>query len=313
MGQIRQSRHDIKQDETINLVLSPRDVEIGKLLDPQRGFTVLYSHWIAALLGSRSIDGLNKRLLQLVEAGLLERPDKQGRSLSKHLLYRRTKKFDALLIERGDLAAITPRHADGFWGFAHRLQTDVAVASLAIGAGTDLLRWEQLVDLGIVPDTTVESANPFKIEIGDEHVEPDTPPFVIRKNGRQRYLLGLEIDRGTETIEGKAKNTIQGKLLRYVRFYRERRYRNHFGFDHALLPFVTTSHGRVKEIIAHIHRKNEQARRKGEQEPYGKMSWLILTSMPDWINEPTAPPPIGFLFDAAWDCVDGTTLKLGDF
>ncbi len=286
------------------LVLSPRDFEIFRLLDPERRFTYLPSNWIYAFVGGGDITALAARLGRLARQPhrYLARPEQQRRSEGasyKHQVYTRTSKADELLIELGELSEIAARPFDTY---NHRLLIDLVNASIAIGCGGDyqLLSWRTLVARGIVPQATWTAKNPHAIPAGDGHLIPDSAPFAIKRANLVRFCL-LEVDRDTSDIAGKSASTIDKKLRKYNELFKARAYKAHYGFGNCLVLFVTVSEARCRSITQWVARE------------LGSPTWLCLKVMADCTVGAHFPKPHGFMLSESWSRVGNPPLNLGDF
>lgn len=258
------------------LYLSPRDLDILRLLDPENGYRYLPSHWVHAFVGGDQLR-VAKRLGRLARAphNYLER----WQDWYKHPVYERTAKADAQL---GDKRL---RDRDPF---AHRLLEDLVQASIALAVAADpaarLVSWPELAATGKVPVATLESKQPHAIPLRQGKLVPDGKPFAITRNGRWLFVLGKEIDRGTEPLTaGTARRTIKEKLEHYRECFDDRRYATHYGFPNSVVLFATTSPVRMTSMM-------ELARTV-----IGPCTWLLFASTRDWANEPHFPTPTGEL------------------
>ena len=286
------------------LIVSPRDIEIFRLLDPELRFTYLPSNWIHAFVGGGDIGSLTGRLGRLARQPhrYLARPDQQRRSENasyKHQVYTRTSKADELLIEHGELSEIAARPFDTY---NHRLLIDLVNASIEIGCGADyqLLAWHKLVASGLVPATTWQAKNPHAIPAGDGHLIPDGAPFAIKHGNLVRFCL-LEVDRDTTDIAGKSASTIDRKLRKYGAMFDARAYKSHYGFGNCLVLFVTVNEARQRSVQEWVKRE------------LNSPSWLCFQVIDDCSIGPRFPQPHGRLFSEQWSRVGNPPLKLGDF
>ena len=294
--------------DTRNVNDSERDIGIYKLLDCERRYTYLFSNWIAHLLGAHGKhkkNGVSSRLGQLCLAPhyRLSRPEQQKFSLNisyKHNVFTLEPAGYKALTDRGIRNDIPLRPREHY---AHTLLTDHINASIEIGCMPhhEFLNFFQLCALGIIPEETSSEKNPFKIAVGEDHVVPDGRPFAIKQDKKVRFVLGMEVDRNTETLIGKHKNSIQRKFIRYGQLFKERGYKSHYGFSNSLVLFITTNETHLKNVM-------EVARKE-----LGSPSWLLFTTIEDWSTAPHAPVPGPFMFEREWLRVGHPPLKLGDF
>lgn len=258
------------------LFLSERDLAIFRLLDPEHGYRYLPSNWIHAFVGGDQLR-VAKRLGRLARAphNYLER----RQDWYKHPVYERTAKADAQL---GDKRF---RDRDPF---AHRLLEDMVQASIALAVAADpaarLVAWPELAASGKVPAATLDSKQPHAIPLRQGKLVPDGKPFAITRNGRWLFVLGKEIDRGTEPLVANyARRSIKEKLEHYRACFEESRYASHYGFPNSIVLFVTTSPVRMASMM-------ELCRTV-----IGPCTHLLFAHTRDWANEPRFPPASGDL------------------
>jgi len=256
------------------LALSPRDIQILHLLDPEYGFHYLPSHWIHAFIGGDRLR-VAKRLGRLTREphGYLER----RQDWYKHAVFARTSKADRLLGER------RVRDRDPF---PHRLLEDMVQASIAHGVrhtpDLELVPWLSLAATGKVPGRTLDSTTPHTIALRSGALVPDGKPFAIRRGDRWRFILGKEIDRGTEPLAtGYARRSIKQKLESYAECFTGRLYTSHYGFPNAVVLFVTTSPARMTAMM------------KLCESVIGPCGYLLFAHTTDWALAPRFPPPNG--------------------
>lgn len=258
------------------LFLSERDLAIFRLLDPEHGYHYLPSNWIHAFVGGDQLR-VAKRLGRLARPphGYLAR----HQDWYKHAVYERTPKGDAQLGDR------RVRDRDPF---AHRLLEDLVQASIELAVAADptakLVAWNELVQSGKVPLSTVESSRPHNIPLRHGKLVPDGKPFAITRNGRWLFVLGKEIDRATEPLTaGYARRTIKEKFEHYRECFDDRRYSAHYGFPNSVVLFATTSSVRMASMM-------ELCRTL-----IGPCSYLLFAHTKDWANERSFPTPNGDL------------------
>jgi hypothetical protein len=78
-------------------------------------------------------------------------------------------------------------------------------------------------------------------------------------SGKKRYLYlhGFEFDRGTETITGENRKTLEGMIKDYALYLDPKSpfsYRKRYGLSNCLVPIVTTKAERANNILALIER-----------------------------------------------------------
>src|SRR5262249_17025659 len=133
--------------------------------------------------------------------------------------------------------------------FGHQLLQDMAQASIEIGArthaGFQLVPWPELRDQGwkeqgqvqYVPDKALNAGHPPLITVRSGHTRGDGAPFLLKHDGYQLFILGKEIDRGTEplTTTHESRRHIKQKLAHYKELFDEKRYKVHYGFPNSMV------------------------------------------------------------------------------
>jgi hypothetical protein len=254
------------------LSISERDLLIFRLLDPEYGFHYLPSNWIHAFVGGDA-QRVSKRLGRLAREPHAYLVRRQARY--KHAVYARTAKADAYLGEP------LVRDRDPF---AHRLLQDLVLASFALAVSRDpiltFVPWLELAASGKIPAATLNSAEPHAIALQSGKIVPDGKPFAIRAGNRWRFVLGMEIDRGTEPLTSpQARRSIAKKLENYAECFSRNLYASHYGFPNSVVLFVTTSAARMKSMMALTERV------------IGPCSYLLFAHTTDWAIAPSFPPP----------------------
>ena len=258
------------------LSLTARDLEIFRLLDPEFRFHYLPSNWVHAFTSGDELR-LSKRLARLARDPhkFLER----RQDWYKHSVYSRTTRADRHLGER------RVRDRDPF---AHRLLQDLVQASIEIAVPADpllrIVHWHELATSGKIPNPTIESAEPNSIALRSGKLIPDGKPFAIVSGGLWRFVLGKEIDRGTEPLVGAgARRSIRQKFTAYAECFEHRLYTTHYGFPNAVVLFVTTSEMRMKNMMQLC------------DDVIGPCSFLAFAHTKDWAIESRFPSPTGDL------------------
>lgn len=271
-GYKSQFRYDGADADDRPLAISERDLRIFRLLDPEHAFHYLPSNWLHAFVGGDA-QRVSKRLGRLAREphGYLVR--RQARY--KHAVYARTPKADAYLGEK----RIRDRDP-----FAHRLLQDLVTASLALTvsrtSGLTFLPWLDLAATGKIPAPTLDGPEPHAIPLQSGKLIPDGKPIAIRAATRWRFVLGLEIDRGTEPLTSpQARRSIAKKLESYAECFASKLYTSHYGFPNAVVLFVTTSPARMQSMLALTERV------------IGPCSYLLFARTTDWAIAPSFPPP----------------------
>lgn len=262
----------IKHDDLI-----ASDQAIFDLLSPARKYQELPSHWIAKFLGRHPIGQLPNRLAQLTELGHLD-CYKPNQKTSKHFSYASR----ALGFSKSDRP--------------HRILQDLVKASIELGVREhpelSLVEWDQIINATdkrgnfIVPKSTLDliakGKNPHLVPLEASHVLPDGRPFLLRQGTKHLYVLGFEIDRATEPLTTtKERRNIEEKFKHYAELFGRKLYRTHYGFDNAIVIFVTVNEARMHSMIRIF------------QDEYGPAGWPLFAVWKDWFYERSYPKPTG--------------------
>lgn len=226
----------------------------------------------------------------------------------KHAVYSRT--------ERGDRLAQEPAPHRSKQPFAHQLQQDLVKASIELGAskmpGFEVVLWPQIRDAGwienrkqiFVPDRTLNAPDPHMIKVPGGHVRPDEAPILLKYRGLQLFLLGNEIDRGTEplTTTHARRRNIKQKHEGYKQLFDGKLYSSHYNFPNGLVLFVFTSKTRMDSAI------ELQAQTFGKKCPY-----IVNYHWKDWINEQSFVTWDDYIFTAPGKRLGCSEFVLADF
>src|ERR1051325_4517265 len=102
-----------------------------------------------------------------------------------------------------------------------------------------LITWPQLIEMGKIPERTLKSKTPHMFELGNVRFRPDTYPFVIDHGTSRYFILGVEVDCGTESIRSYdySRSHIRTKFAHYFEFLKERMYKDVLGFHDCISLF----------------------------------------------------------------------------
>jgi hypothetical protein len=121
----------------------------------------------------------------------------------------------------------------------------------------DVISPEQILSHEKCPKSTRQSSYPFRIP-----PKPSLEPDITRgfRNGESALFIHVEVDRGSEPVrsQNNQRQNLKSKVQRYVRYMREREYRDHFGFTVApsVVFFTTrTDTTHLKDLIEDEARK----------------------------------------------------------
>lgn len=163
----------------------------------------------------------------------------------------------------------------------HAFLEDLVQASLEISARHEGFTYSDFREIMEKMDAN-KSKTPKRIPIGDDKfVTPDTTSFRIARADKERYVLGIEIDRDTEPLSTpKYRRSIDGKLEGYKTIMQQEIYKSHYGFDNSVILFVTISESRQKSILEAIERV------------IGSCKYISVTNTKDWTKEISFPLPL---------------------
>lgn len=238
--------------------LSPRDLEIFRLLSRYRYLSSTYIH---SFVGGASETRLKERLGDLFHEGYIDRPEQQwdlADARCRPAVYESGKGSVQALHSHGVtlddqrtfLAATAHRQ------FLHSLMICKVLASLELGVrantGLRLIAWPKI--LRRAPDTTRSLPTPFRLPVpsggylvpdglfGIEYAHDDTT--------RYRFFA-LEADRGTMPIvrSNQSQTSFMGKLAAYREVIARQVHKTHWGIPNLLVLTVTMSESRMREMI----------------------------------------------------------------
>ena len=256
----------------LRLEITPRDVEIFKLLERYRYLSSTYIH---AFVGGASETRLKERLGNLFHQGYIDRPEQQWQmancryrpaiyeagKLGRQML--RQKCIDA--VESLTLLGKVAHHQ-----FAHSVMICETMASIEIGVRDNphlrLISWQEI--LAKAPERTRRSDRPFQIPlpisssvggIQEFRVPCIVPDGVFgleyRLAERKAYrFFALEIDRGTMPVARSDQNrtSYMGKLALYRQMASAASYKTHLGLPNLLVLTITIGELRLLEMLKRV-------------------------------------------------------------
>lgn len=205
--------------------------------------------WMAPLFGLTE-GSMENRVTDLKHAGYIKVAEYQERkrNYNEPLAYELDTAGETLLADLG-----IPIDRDEFSGqAAHRLMSCKVRASFELGT-TDafkLYTWPQLISMGKIPEKTLKSKTPHMFELGNVRFRPDTYPFVIDHLTSRIFILGVEVDCGTESIRSYdyTRSHIRTKYAHYLEFLKSRMFKDILGFPDCVILFTTISHARMQTM-----------------------------------------------------------------
>ena len=316
----RRKRNETKPlpDRTPVLIKSPNDsdLRIFQALHPHFGFRFLPTHWLHRVAKGGYYNDFIKRCGHLKEEqnNFLYWPPQQ--EYSKNSNYQHGV-FG--LAPRGATAINTEVLPLNKQDYPHELLRSMVEASFFFGAeeaGLRHLGWRELSAHPLVPIATRSSRYPFSIKLSTGWLKPDGAPIMlIREDAKQQRLpiAAKEIDRNTENDE-----TIIKKFRNYDEFIKSKIYQSHYGFDKALIAWITASEERMHKLMAlsekavgkttyhifqHLAKKYEVRRADGTTTTY---------EVGDYATDPHFPPPHGDMVMKPWKRVGHPDFSIKD-
>lgn len=276
------------------IVLTPRDLEIFKLLDRYR---YLPSNFIRAFVGGNAAYH-KARMTDLFHEGWLLKPMPQWEAMNARYrfdCYELGRKATAALSERG---LLTSHRIGTGSAFRHELMVCLIMASIELEARDHdiaLLSWKDV--LANAPDETRDAEAPFVIPMSfdwhgrrfDRPLRPDGRPFGLRGK-RTFWFVGIEADRHYEPLHPtdltSRHSSILGKFLQYRHMVRERIFLSRYGMDNVLVPIVTVNRQHMLNMI-------ELAMKITDGRGF---KWMLFKTVPDFVSlEKTIQPRAGML------------------
>ena len=283
-----------------------RDISVYKILNRYR---YLPTRFVWRLLpdGVRGLSykRFQDRLTTLYHEGFLNRPARQWWAVNaryKDCIYELDDGGRGVLRECG----VTPRRRGGGKNFSHQLLTNLVQSSMELwcadNPALDYVTWDTILGYRTLPDETRRSSTPFKIPVvvdgGEGIVIPDGEPsgvWFTDQSGTRVALcfLGCEADCGTETLEPldrRQRQSIAYKFRAYLDIAKRKTYRTHFGFPNMIVPFVTSSEQRKKNMMRVFERITD-----GEGAPF-----IIFKTLPHLLSHEKTPEPADLLLTEPW-------------
>lgn len=305
-----------RQSRGKRIELSPRDIELFRLLDRYR---YLRSTFLYAFLGGNRKRFI-ERLGDLYHEGYIGRPQQQWQFANARYMpaiYELDQKGEGVLREYGLRTDDSPLLTKGRMGasrqFAHQLMIGDILASIELGVreNPDLrfIDWREI--LARAPKETRNSANPFRIPCSISYDGPRSVSvqsttmslipdaiFGLEYGGSTtktyRFFV-LEADRATMPVV--RKNVEQSSYLKKLLGYRDiaarHLFRSKLGLPNFLVLNVTANMHRAKMMMASLH-----------QLTGGKGSPLFLfRTIPTLGDSQRAPCPTSMLLTEPWERV----------
>jgi Replication-relaxation len=260
MGELRRSRME-RTSTGRRIALSPRDIELFKLLSRYRYLRSTYLH---AFVGGLSATRFKERLGDLFHEGYLDRPSQQwdfADARCMPVVYENGKgSVQALracgsgLDEEGRRVAGTAHRQ-----FLHALMICEALASIELAARGDtrlrFISWPEI--LARAPEAVRASGKSLRLPVpSGGYVVPDGVFGIeYRSSGSSSYrFFALEADRGTMPIArtNARQSSYLGKLAAYREIIVRHVHKTHWGIPNLLVLTLTTSAARCSEIVAKL-------------------------------------------------------------
>jgi hypothetical protein len=242
--------------------LSPRDVEIFKLL---RRYRYLRSTYIHAFVGGASETRFKERLGDLFHEGYLDRPTQQWEfadARCRPVVHELGTGASRVLRESGEEAGQgrTFLGATAHRQFRHSLLICEVLASLELGtraSGTlRFIGWPEI--LARVPEAARTTSGPFRLPVPfGGHLVPDGVFGIEYRlaEAKSYRFFALEADRGTMPVSRSrpGQTSYLGKLATYGEIIAHQVHKTHWGVPNLMVLTVTTNAARMAEIINKLH------------------------------------------------------------
>lgn len=293
------------------LALSPRDIEVFKLLNRYR---YLRSTFIHAFVGGYKV-ALIKRLGTLYHDGYLNRPKQQWQVINARYMpavYELGRKGEQALHTLGIALNNMPSQQ-----FSHALMICDILGSIELGIKADprlrLISWDEIV--AKLPAATKAQRNPLEVACNISFTFPRSKtthrlskPLIPNAVFGIEYRLSksfrffaLEADRNNEPV--LRNNLSQTSYLRKILQYREiakGAYKSHWGLPNLLVLNVTTSQRHMTNIIKLV---NDLTGSKGA-------SYLLFKTMPSLASLERAPLPDALMLTNPWERAGHSSLEI---
>lgn len=303
----RNSRDPLPGRERIIKKPSARDRRVFQKLHPLLGHKFLpTNHLIQLLLPDATKPQrikFTQRLGHLFENPncYLYRPHQQLASPNtnyKHTVHALDTNGEKVLKE--DAALHIPAHRLNSAPYPHDLIGSIVEADIEFGVSKDpalrLRAWKDLCTgepfwkSASIPQATLSSQQPFRIQLTDSVLYLDGKPFTLESERKFLAIPGMEVDRDTEPgrPDKHHRVSIEQKLVKLREFFGRRLYQHHYGFPNAVVPFITTNEARLREIMGIC------------MEVIGPCTYLLFKVVPDYAYEPHFRDLTGDLLTAPW-------------
>lgn len=236
--------------KTHRIRITDNDLDIFRILQRYRYLPINFIY--ALLPKKRNYGKLQERLTDLTGHGYLERPDKQFESVNafyKKITYALGKKGKQLMADIGEGIDIQIGAGNSYH---HEALTCLVIASLEIGSKDyRFIHWPELLQMQKMPESTKNHPTPFHLPLigmKQKNQVPDGAPFCIAGD-KLLCFPGIETDMSTEVLNGTRRVTIKKKLEGYINIAYHKTYQSHFGMPNMVVPFVTTSETRMKNMM----------------------------------------------------------------
>jgi hypothetical protein len=305
------------------LELTPDDYAVVRKLNPEL-YTYLPAPWLHAVTApNKSYIRFAKRVAvlarwQISKENAARAPYLERHQIAlKHAVYSRTERGDRLVNE------INPQRTKEHFG--HQLLQDMVLASIEIGvkkgADIEITFWPQLRDQGwtqqgeqkYVPDKTLNAPDPHLILLRDParpksellaHYRADNKPFKLKHLKSTLFVLGSEIDCGTEplTTTHESRRHIKQKITNLKFLFDHKLYEEHYKFPNSIFFLVFTNQTRMQSAM------------QLATDILGQhCAYLVFYLWKNWSKERSYPPPTDHVFTATGKRIGYPDFKLCEF
>jgi hypothetical protein len=258
------------------------DLRYLRLFNRVDGYKLLPRNWITAFVPDLHPNYVRTRIAELCREPFcyLARKTFNGRNINEMFTYYLTERGDRLV---GDDGTVSTKQD------AEQVLIDLVDASIELGIRTDpsveLLKWGAILKHANTPDRLKTSTDPFTLHLPREKIRPDGRPFVIRKMGKGAVAFFKEVDRATEPLTSRRdREHIKHKFDQYRAAWSSKIYKTQYGFPAAMVLFVTTSPGRMENMMALL----------------GPCPYIAFKTIEDFTVLGLTPPITTKFFDEPW-------------
>lgn len=262
--------------------LTEKHRRLLRIMHPTIGHRFLPKHFILKHFDTNG-DNLSHELRDLMRAPnqYIYWPQQQNYTLNagyKHGVYALTHKGAAIVgMPLPKIRRVENEEGGGL--YAHDLNASMFECDMKFGARA--------------AGFTFEMGRPQRYKLPSSDWDPDCHPIAI--GGKALFMPGVELERRPKG--GSPADTV-AKLDKIIEFMAVRYYET-LGYTNALIPLVSTTEGRTKELMDLVSEKLN-----------GSCPYMLFKTIPDWARERHFPNPNGAMFNVPFRRVGYPPLSL---